>query len=715
MNNARRKSATLWAAWCSSSRRKLLWLLTAILLVAQVMQFDELFGRPHTTSFHSAIPEFTVSGKHLHFSEDQAPLSVEQRARVEAITLFGGSNSKLLQSIVVEPSYPRLKSLELMIPISAEELRQVARLPGLQGLTLLMSQGLAAAELSVLAEAESLTYLKVIEATGYDLALEEIHWPPHLQQLCLQGPRGLPLRRLKELQALPELRTLSVRLDPVHPTSELSDDVVATLHQFPKLQRLYLEEMGHLYPDLVSQAQRELPGIAVRPADYDRQRLMHAQVTMVLLGCWLSLIMIQLSAQFVGPQSLMLPGYRRAHLKVAAAVLILAVLLNGALVLYHGLSVFSGLGLFGFATTFSWLMTRVYRSSEGAVPGLTQPFLAFPILMFLTLTGLLLIYFHPGDIDWWLRGQLPLWSLLFIAAGVYGLYDMTCWMLELPRLVEASNRGGVPLGTLDIKGWQAWQLRSLKSPSVRTAHWQEFMTGVNQRLESTLNKAQGVARRRRLWTACEQATLTRMIVMAVVITSLFTVVLVLWKEDAWNDPLFAVRLCGGILGYVTMMSVLFPLMLLFQRHQTMAIELLRPVSRRDWICDWFQISVCRMLPAMISSGILIGMGWWYQIVPVQSPAMWSGIVAIWAAVWFLLLGVGMWLISYRWAPYAMVVLFPIAMPLVMAVSVGPLQQFAVAWSSQASRLWLIAAALLMLGGLTLRMAWRRWWTWELAR
>lgn len=715
MNNTRRKSATLWAAWCSSSRRKLLWLLTAILLVTQVMQFDELFGRPHTASFHSAFPEFTVSGRHLQFSENQAPLSEEQRSKVEAITLFGGTDPLLLKSILEERQYPRLKSLRLMVPISAEELRLVARLPGLQSLTLLMSQGMSAGELSVLSEAESLTYLKVIEATGYDLAPDEIHWPPHVQQLCLQGPRGLPLRRFKELQTLPELRTLSVRLDPLHPTSELPEDVIATLQQFPSLQRLYLREMGHLYPDLVSRAQNTLPGIAVRPADYDRQRLLHAQVIMVLFGCWLSLILIQLSVQFVGPQSLLLPNYPRAHLSVAGGVFVLAVLLNVALVLYHGISGVSGLGLFGFAATFTWLMTRLYRSSEGAVPGFTQPFLAFPVLMFLALTGLLLIYFNPSDIDWWLRGHLPWWSVVLSAVGVYALADMARWMIELPRLVEAANRSGVPLGSLDIKGWQTWQLRSLKSPTARAAHWQEFVTGVNQRLELTLKVMPGVARRRRLWIACEQATMTRMMLMTVVPISVFTGVFVLWKEDAWNDPLFGARLCGGALGYVTMMSVIFPLMLLFQRHQTMAIEVLRPVSRQDWIRDWFYISGRRLLPAIISSVVLLGMGWWYQIVPIQSPAIWLGIVAVWAAVWFLLLGVGLWLISYRWAPYILIILFPIAMPLVMAFSVGPLQQFAVAWGSHASRLWLTAFGILILGGLSLRQACRRWWTWELAR
>ncbi|MBI1345073.1 hypothetical protein GC163_02160 [bacterium] len=712
MNNAARKSSTLWAAWCSSARRKMLWLLTAILVIVQVAQFDGLIGRQHVTSMHLTFPEFRVSGKHLQFSENQAPLSVEQRGEVEAITLFGGSNSKLLQSIVAEPSYPQLKSLKLMIPISAEELRQVARLPGLEGLTLMMSQGLSAAELSVLAEAESLTYLKVIEATGYDLAVEEIHWPSHLQQLCLQGPRGLPLRRLKELQTLPDLRTLSIRLDPVHPTSTLPEDVIATLQQFPRLQRLYLQEMGHLYPDLVTHAQRDLSGVTVRPSDYDRQRLMHAQVIMVLFGCWLNLIMIQLSAQFVGPQSLLVPNYFRPHLLIALAVLGFASLLNGALVLYHGLSLIGGVGLFGFATTFSWLMTRLYRSSDGAVPGYTQPFLAFPTLMFLTFTGLLLIYLNPADIDWWLRGELPLWSVFFFAVGVYGLYDMTGWLIGLPRLLEATNRGGVPLATLDLKAWQEWQLRTMQTPSQRGLRRHEFMTGIRHRLESVLADGPSESRRRRLWTASEPFTLTRMILTAATIMGVFTGVAAIWRGESWNNSQVLTAFAGGALGYLAMLSVIFPLVLLFQRHQTYAIELLRPVSRRDWIRDWFRITAVRLLPAVISTGLLIALAWWFEMVTVSSPAIWTGFIAVWATSWFLLFGLGMWLISYRWAPYLMAVLFPILMPIGMALFVGPMKQV---WTTQTVWLWGLAAALMVLGGLSLWLARRRWWTWELGR
>jgi len=690
-------------------------LLVAVLLIAHGAQFDRLTPTDDRPSLQNAFPSFPQPGKRLDISNELPALSAAEQERIESVVLFGDPGRKALKSILEVPLFPHLKSLQLMVPITVEELRQLSQLPELESLTLLISQGLTADELSLLADCRQLTTLKVIEATGYDQAKGEIRWPATLRQLSLKGPRGLPLARLQELQQLPHLQTLEMRLDPVHPTSRLPDEVIATLNRFPALQRIYLQEMNQLYPELVVQAQRNLPGITLRPSAYDSRRLMMVQVTMVTFGSWLCLILVQLSAQCVGSAAVMLPRYHRAHLGIAGGVLLFAMLVCGILLWRQGVSLMGGVGVFGFATTFVWLMTRLYRTSEAAVPGLTQPFLAFPIVMFLTLTGLVAIGFRGSHLDWLLRGHLPLWCAVPAGVAIYGLYDMARWMIELPRLVEASNRGGVPLGTLDMKGWQEWQLRSLKAPSRKLTAWQEFLTGANRRLEAELSKPRSVQNRRRLWIASEQMSLVRSTGNTTFIATVFVVGMGYWNDEIRNDVRAWIRISGGLVCYILMLTTMFPLLLLFQRHQTLSSELLRPVSRHDWIRDWYRISAVRMLPAVLGSALLIVLAWCADLIAFRSAINVAAAVALCAAAWFLIYGVGMWLISYRWTPYALVCTFPLFMMMIVAVATGPLQPLIADWFSSSLSLWLTALGLFALGALSLRQAYRRWWNWELAR
>jgi hypothetical protein len=473
--------------------------------------------------------------------------------------------------------------------------------------------------------------------------------------------------------------------------------------------------MPSVYPDLIHEAQRVLPGVTVRPAEYDQMRVSRLTGLVLLLSAWAALVGVILSPQFVIAPSVLLPGYRRPHVLAAAVVLLVGVAVTVGLMLFAGANLLTALGLCGGALTCMGLMVLLFRRLDPGTPGFTQPFLAFPVFVFTWPVLQLLAWAMPGEMDWFLRGEQPGWAALFLVTGVLFTWDAGRWLTSLHRRVEAHGKGGCPLSAWDFEGWKLWTLaaQQYRQP---TSGWWDWYTGSERRLAAAVARpATDAAGRRRLWRAGFQFGSFRGTAFATIAILGFLGgmagfnILVLGEQPLPQGTLIV----AGV-GYAAFFAIYMPLIFLTQRQACFPQELLRPLSRTDWVRDWFVVSAVDVSPALAMAVLAFAVAWWQGLAPVPPPAYWLPIMTLFVAGWVTLWAGGLWLMTYRWSAVVLVLLIAMVGSFLFALGVASQALTASAWVASLTGTWTIAVVTLLLAaGLSLG-ARHRWLTREFA-
>jgi hypothetical protein len=713
MDNGLTPLSTRLAAVWLSLRTRWLYLLLVAAFVCMVVGFGLELDRQR--SHPPRLQNVLSSGQYLRpHIQLLSPTALSNDATLdEARSISAYAELTEWRASLQNATLPKLEAVTL-IASRPDDLAWLALQPKLSTLKLMTIDKLSAADLSVLSEARGLRRLSVVDDVTYRTA-EAIAWPPNLEVVDLSTSHGLTVQRLRELSQLPRLHTLSIRLQPVDQSSQLPDDVVAALRSFPALRRLYLLEMPTVYPELIHEAQRALPGIAVRPATYDEVRVSRLTGLVLLLSAWTALVGVMLSPQFVIAPSVLLPGYRRPHVLAATVVFLVGLAVTLGLMSFAGGNLLASVGLCGGALTFIGLMVLWMRRIDPGTPGFTQPFLAFPVFVFTVPLLQLMIWAMPGEMDWFLRGEQPGWAAALTLSGVLLTLDAGRWLTSLHRRVEAHGRGGCPLSAGDFEGWKVWALTAQQHRQP-TSGWWDWYTGAERRLAAAIeHPATDAAGRRRLWRAGFQIGSLRGTTFATISILIFlgglTVFNILFVGE---HPLRPGTLIAAGLGYAAFFAIYMPLIFLTQRQPCFPLELLRPVTRTDWVRDWFVVSAVDVSPGLVLAALALAVAWWQGLAPVPPPAHWPPIAALFLGGWVALWSGGLWLMTYRWAAIGLVVLLSMAGSFLFALGVTSQRFVAYAWATSLAVTWTLAMTLLLLAAGLFFGARHRWQTREFA-
>jgi hypothetical protein len=379
---------------------------------------------------------------------------------------------------------------------------------------------------------------------------------------------------------------------------------------------------------------------------------------------------------------------------------------------YAGLDWLTAGGLCGGALAICGLLSALMRRIDPGVPGFTQPFLAFPVFVFVWPVVLAILWWSSGEFDWFLRGEWPGLSAGLILIGGLLTADMAGWLTTLARRVEEFGKGGCPLG-MDFQAWQVWAMTAAEHR--KQQEWQFWLTGLDQRLNALATGAPLDGRsRRRLWEAGSMVTPLRatlfMLAITVATFASFAIVAYLAGDVPNLDPKLLV---GGFV-YSAVMAMYLPAVYKYLRRPYYSVELLRPVSRTDWVRDWFTLSAYELtIPfGLVVAGALVG--WRLQIWPVPAAAYWLPLALLFGGSFFILWAAELWLLTYHWSAIAAAFGLAIIACVMFGLSISSNRFAFEAWLQSLQGVWTLAVGSLLLGAGLAYGAHRRWLRWELA-
>ena len=616
----------------------------------------------------------------------------------------------------------KARSVTLYAPFTAEHLRWLAAQPKLTALTLEMTDDQSITDLHPLSSSSSLRSLRVRMRNAGDGDGAPMAWPPNLELLDLQGADPLTPQRVEELRRLPHLHTLAVRLHDQHAPSALSDEMIATLQSFPALRKLYVTEAPAQLPHLVQETRRALPALQVRPSTYNDSRAWWVLILCLVVGQLVAILHMLQWPPFATPASVLLPGYRTPHVAVGVTLFAVGLGTVAGLLRFAGADWLTACALCGGAATMFALMPF-----DVETPGFTRPrlFLFLEVRVFLmALLGVIAL----EELDWFLRGERPWISAALILSGVL---LVTYTVKRLPtayRRIEERGRGGSPLG-LDPVAWQAWAattrpnvIRQLmeaqagKGPDETgklPAVGQRRATGFDRRMNAAAPCAPGDPEgRRRLWVAGAAVTSRFLMACTLVACALFSGCLHVAGYVTGNDPPSSGALVLVPFGFTVVLLICLPAAVAYGRRPFHAMELLWPVSRADWVRDWFVMSARDISLAMLLAAVGAFGGWWFNLWLAPPLADWLpwGLLLVGSAV--TLRAAELWLRTFAitWQP-------ALAFPAIVAgagISGFAVQRLDVGiFVSGLPGLWTLAAVSLLVGAGVTYIAHRRWMTWQL--
>jgi hypothetical protein len=298
-------------------------------------------------------------------------------------------------------------------------------------------------------------------------------------------------------------------------------------------------------------------------------------------------------------------------------------------------------------------------------------------------------------------------------------YRQGVWLTGLARLQERYGRGGMPLGGFRLSAWKEYELARLRNVSATSWNFRDWVTGGTQRLEQALQ----VTGRRPSWLLLNRAADPMSTGRFLLVMSCFLIVFlgVGWlSSQLMNNPAFVQEgMNKGIIFGVGTQLIVMPLFMpwghLWTRKPQLGMELLRPISRRDWVRGWFRDMAGRMLPCVATTGLVLIVATMVEAVPPLSMSQWGLVLAATGGVMLLSLGLGCWIMTWRHGMLAL--LFPalLTAPFFVLAMLAPHLSPDKDLLTHPATPWLALGVLYILGAGSLALAYRRWQRWELGR
>ena len=712
-----RRPGRLRAVWLSYWTRWELVLMLVVFSAAFALLVPLMWlGDPNTVTSAEPIAPVPAPVGHVGSAEQAAALDWSQ---IRSLTAY---NLKECEPLWTPGRAPKLESLTILDAISDEQLAKLCSLYDLKTLTLYSPQLLTPEGWKVFQGETKLTYLRLIGAHALHNE-PSLTWPPNLQTLITDNTHGKTQQRLDEWQRLPHLTTLSTWLIPKQ-GDELAPEMLDTLRRFPSLKRLYLVPMGKHAPNYVATQQAALPWARVRPAHYHPERMRRAAVIVIGGLLVLVLLSVQLSSQFVTTARVLTPLFERSHLSFVIGVFVALIAVSFGLLIWTGCSAFVALSLCGSSAVLLGTGVKLMsRTSGNLFPGFNNFAFALPAVVFPTMCVGACVFLLGGELDWILDGRQP-WLLVVVLAGsVWGAYELIAMQTGLRRRLEESGIANVPMGMFNNRGWAEW---AANAAEVRSGSGKKEALPYRL-IDGRLDKfvAQHEARQSTtllaLWRLGGQSVsdMLKYYIMTLAGGLIFIGIPVAWLAPDWWSR-FGPIMVGPMVLQLLGGGLLMPLGFAWTRRSMQELELLRPVSRRDWRETWFRGVAAEMGPTLLT---LFGFGvvlWWCGLV--------GGLTAVqflWASIIFIgivanVYSVGMGTLTFNLRSQVPLVLFaiPVALGLfaVVLFMLAPVldQHFPVQPSPAFINIMLAGLAVFLYGtaGLGLWLSWRRWVKWE---
>ncbi len=713
-----RRPGRLRAVWLSYWTRWELVLMLVVLSAAFAPLVPILWlGNPNqVTSAEPSAPEPAPAG-YVGSAEDAATLDWSQ---VRSLKVY---NLKTCEPLWTPGRAPKLESLTILDPINDEQLAKICEQYDLKTLTLYSPQLLTAEGWSHFQGETKLTFLHLVGAHALHNE-PSLPWPPNLQTLICVDTHGKTQQRLDEWQRLPHLTCLSTRLIPQN-KDQLAPEMLDTLRRFPSLRRLFLVEMGKHAPDYIAVQQAALPSVRVRPTHYYPERGRRAAVIVVGGLLVIVLLSVQMSSQFVTTASVLTPHFARSHLSLVIGVFVVQVAVSLGLLVWFDCSVFVALCLCGASALLLGAGTKTMSLLSGGhrFPGFCNFAIVLPSVVFPVMSVLLGLIAFGADFDWFLRGQQPVLALVVLAGSVWGACHLIALQAGMRRRLEEAGVANVPMGMFDNRGWAEWMMNVAE---VRAGQGKQEALPyrlIDRRLDRCV--AQHEARKSTtlvaLWRLGGQSMsdMLKWYIITIAAGLVFIGIPVAWlAPDMWSrfGPMMAGPMVLQLLGG----GLLMPLSFAWTRRPLQELELLRPVSRRDWRETWFRGVAAEMGPTLLTLfgfGVVLWccglLGGWTAMQLLGASLIFIGVVANVYAV-----GMGTMTLNLRWQVPLVVFAIPVALFVFAGVlfMLAPVldQHFPTEPSPAFINTLIVGLTVFLYGtaGLGLWLAWRRWMKWE---
>jgi hypothetical protein len=500
----------------------------------------------------------------------------------------------------------------------------------------------------------------------------------------------------------PQLNTLAVE---TYPAFEFTPGMLAALQQMPALHTVYVA--AAFRPDdepamarQVTELGRALPQVRVRPGTYSAPRVAAVGVAAVALATISFVFWFQAATLLATPLGWMLPRRFPPHafwpIAVAAAG-------SGAFFVIcqsRGVASLPALGLAMMAVG-SGLYGPVFTDVAGWPARGTRLSIAASYAGRLLIGGTFLG--APVTADRWLMGHEPAAAVALVVVAAAELAWKMARVARLPRVVAEGGREAAIISVM--AGWQtaAWGAADRAGRADRRSwpdaaiDWQlarplPTATSAATAFAEMLRRPQGG-----MWIGIMVGSMLGSVGSSAVFGIQYASGTVSWPQAKGLAAMLACFL-------VCQSPAIATAVMWWQRHESLALDFLRPVSRRDYWLGLRQ-AIARDLTvplAVVALGLAASASWWghgHMLPWFVSAAAFGGLVAA-AHTAFLLIATGCRpLIA---ATIAVIVLFFTAAGLVGAVRESLL--YAVDRDAT-HRWWAMATAIVVLGaGLATRAA-----------
>jgi hypothetical protein len=523
---------------------------------------------------------------------------------------------------------------------------------------------------------------------------------------------GIGWRHLEEnLRALsvgsPRLHSLAL---DTYPEFEFTPGMLAALRQMPALRTVFIDAAAR--PDdepamarQVAEVGRAVTQVRVRPGSYSAKRVAAVgSGTLALAGiCWA--FWFQAATLLATPLAWMLPRRFPPHAvwptAVAtaggAAFFFLCQSFGVAWLPALGLALFAcGVGLYGpvFDDTSGWPARLTWLAIGADYAG-----------------GLLIGGFFLGAAamaDRWLMGYEPAAALALVVGAAASLGWKIARVARLPRILAEGGREAALMWRMAGGQAAAW------APTARTGHadrrWWRPDVAIDRQLARPLPTATSAAAAfadmlRRPQSRLQILTMVGFMLGAGIVISVLPGILRGSDTASWPPTKgWAAIVAVQFAWQAAAISLSMTAAMWWQRRDSLALDFLRPVSRRDyWLGLCGAITRDLIVPlAVVAAGLVMAASWWGQgrLLPWLVSALgFGGLVATTHAM--LLRGVTdrRPLIA---ATIAGIVFIAVAVGLAAAVG----EAFLHVWYGGAIRWWRasLGAILLLAVGLVIRVA-----------
>jgi len=473
------------------------------------------------------------------------------------------------------------------VTVTTEDLKQLALLPSLQHLQI--SSPHSAVDLQGLRHCQALRSIEV--DSGYVQ-----------QDSQSDGEPVCSIAGIAQLASIPGLRVLTISYGPILGDSNSTHGLLTEgqrsqvttlandLAQSSHLDRLFIGT-GHGDGSLetVRMLRKRLPQMTVLPAMYAQSRVKFLSNVMMPIAMVVALIVTQATGQLSGPQSLLIPGYRKEHLKVVGIVygiLVVEAVFGAwsagiAWFVAPGLILILSAVLMGIVTgIWSGGATSPSRPNTWVSRTLGWIYVVFLGSLFLLPIGVQRL--SPWA-NWFLAGEQPWAALVLTAFGSAILYYSFNRLYQSHRL---RTEAGIPQAVTGQEVGMTPQYAAAHNASGsnatrRQARWSRNVANCVVSLKNGATGWQAIWSQSQLWLL---GSVGYSLLLGLITVWVVTVAVGL--RDITNlEPATLARRILELPSLSTALQVIpiFIGMLTWQRRSLVAGELLRSVSRTQWV------------------------------------------------------------------------------------------------------------------------------------